>query len=101
MKDCGHWPNRAWVAGLMLAGQLLFPGAVWTICLLTTTPTGDSIDWAAQSPTARAVDHLLYAHILYSLILVVVMRGWRLMATGVGFVLLLVSAITNFFAYFT
>ena len=101
MKNSARWPSRTWIAILLLAGHLIFPGIVWTICLLTETPTGDAIDWAGQSPAARAVDALLAAHLLYTLTLVVVMRGWRLKAVGVGFVVFMVSAATNFFAYFS
>jgi hypothetical protein len=101
MKDCVHWPNRTWLAVLLLAGHLVFPGIVWVICLQTESPTGNAIDWAAQSPTARTVDALFNAHILYALILTVAMRGWRRQAVAIGFVGLLVSAVTNFFAYFT
>lgn len=101
MKDCVYWPKREWLAVLLLTGHLAFPGIVWAICLQTEPPARNAIDWAAQSPPARAVDALFNAHILYTLILVVAMRGWRREAVAIGFVGLLVSAVTNFFAYFT
>jgi hypothetical protein len=98
MSESMQRPSREWVANLLLAGQLLFPGIVWTIGLLTETPA--RIDWAAESLPARATDALLYAHVLYAVILVVVMRGWRLQAVVFGVFALVVSAVTNFIAYF-
>lgn len=95
-----YWPRRTWVAVLLLAGNLLFPALVWGACALTETPTGEAIDWRAESPTARAVDALLYAHLAYAPVLVVLMRGRRVRAGCAGLAGLVVTAVTNFLAYF-
>jgi hypothetical protein len=94
-------PERSWLAGLLLAGNLVFPAVTVMLAWVTETPTGDAIDWNAESPKARLVDALLLAHACYSLTLVIVMRGWRPAAIVLGGLTLIVSAVVNFFAYFT
>jgi hypothetical protein len=93
-------PRQTWVAGVWLAGHLLFPGAAWVSCIFTQTPTQDEIDWSGQSPAVRLLDALLLAHVFYALTLVVVMRGWRVQAVGVGLAVLVLSVVVNFLAYF-
>jgi hypothetical protein len=88
------------LAGSLLAGNLVFPAAVALLALLTETPARDAIDWNAESPKARLVDALFLASVTYALILVVVMRGWRVVALLMGFLTLIVSALVNLSAYF-
>jgi hypothetical protein len=98
--EATYWPKQAWLAGALLAGHLLFPGPVWVICLLTETPTGDAIDWGAKSPALPVFDALFFAHFFYALVLIAVMQGWRVQAIAAGIAGLLVSAASNFLAYF-
>ncbi|MBN9520838.1 hypothetical protein J0H58_20345 [bacterium] len=94
------WPRRTWVAGALLAGHLFFPGAAGAIWLFTNSPPYEEIDWSGTSPAVRVLDVLLKSHVFYALALVVVMRGWRVQAVGVGVVSLAMSAVVNFLAYF-
>lgn len=94
------WPQRAWVAGVLLAFQLVFPGAAGAIWLLNDAPPYEEIDWGGTSPAVRALDALLVSHFFYALTLVAVMRGWWVQAVGVGVVAFSASAVVNFLAYF-
>src|SRR4051794_18561933 len=85
------WPERWWVAGLLLLGNYIFPGAVLLIASVTETPTGAAIDWRAESPMARLVSSLFDASVCYSILLVAVMRGWRFGALVLGVFALIVS----------
>lgn len=91
---------RRWFPGMLLAGQLLFPAAIFALGEFTETPTGATIDWAATSPKARANDVILYAHIAYALALVALLKGWRVQAVALGVLLVPVSAVAHFFTYF-
>jgi hypothetical protein len=96
-----RWPRRTWLAVLLLAGNLVGPVATQVIAETAETPQGaNAIDWSGTSPKAQLLDALIFAHAGYALLLVVVMRGWRVMALAVGLCAVLVAAVVNFFAYF-
>jgi hypothetical protein len=94
------WPEQSWLAKTLIAGNLLVPAITFFIAATAETPTGDAIDWKAESPKARFIDGLLVAHLCYALTLVMVMRGCRLVAFVLGFLALLLAVVVNFFAYF-
>jgi hypothetical protein len=93
-------PEQAWLANTLISGNLLVPAITVIIAATAETPTGDAIDWMAESPKARLIDGLLVAHLCYALTLLVVMRGWRLVAFVLGFLSLILAVVVNFFAYF-
>lgn len=90
-EDNDYWPRRTWAACALLAGELVVPTALLVSNALVGFPILGVSDSVATM-IEQAIGLLFLAHTLYSILLVVLMRGWRLLAAGIGFVIFAISA---------
>lgn len=97
--DRKTWPEREWVAGVLLSVHVIVPAVFLAAGEFAAHAPGEPVDWKGESPVARMLPVFLYFHFCYAGALVAMMRGWRLLAVGFALLLLPVSAACYFGAY--
>lgn len=90
-EDADYWPRRTWVACALLAGELVVPAAL-LVCIAVVEFPIRGVSDSEATRIEQTIGLLFLAHTVYSILLVILMRGWRLAAAGVGFVIFAITA---------
>jgi hypothetical protein len=90
-EDADYWPQRTWAACALLAGELVVPAAL-LVCIAVVKFPIRGISDSEAAAIEQAIACLFLAHTVYSILLVILIRGWRLAAAGVGFVIFAITA---------
>ncbi|VTU00334.1 unnamed protein product [Gemmataceae bacterium] len=90
-EDADYWPRRTWAAYALLAGELVVPAALLVCNALVEFPIV-SVSDSVATVIEQAIACLFLAHTVYSILLVILMQGWRLAAAGIGFVIFATTA---------